>query len=103
MKCTSLRACFETTPVGGVLTGDPLIIPLQSNLKKASQVHLKSKADIRCVFETALRSICDLRTTDIAAKADQERRIAENGGADFIRQVGPQIKFTRAPMEFRIG
>ena len=54
-------------------------------------------------FETALRSICDLRTTDIAAKADQERRIAENGGADFIRQVGPQIKFTRAPMEFRIG
>ena len=54
-------------------------------------------------FETALRSLCDPRTTDIAAKADQERRIAENGGADFIRQVGPQINFTRAPMEFRIG
>jgi len=54
-------------------------------------------------FETALRSICDPRTTDIAAKADQERRIAENGGADFIRQEGPQINFTRAPMEFRIG
>jgi hypothetical protein len=27
VKCTSLRACFETTPVGDVLTGDPLIIP----------------------------------------------------------------------------
>ncbi len=54
-------------------------------------------------FERALGSICDPGTTDVAAKADQERRIGENGGEDLIRQVGPQINFTRAPMEFRLG
>ena len=54
-------------------------------------------------LERTLKSICDPHATDAAAKADQERRIIENGGADLIRQVGPQINFTRAPTEFRRG
>jgi choline-sulfatase len=54
-------------------------------------------------LERELKSICDPHATDAAAKADQERRIIENGGADLIRQVGPQINFTRAPTEFRLG
>lgn len=54
-------------------------------------------------FERALQAICDPGATDAAAKADQARLIAENGGEDLIRQVGPQINFTRAPVEFRVG
>jgi hypothetical protein len=54
-------------------------------------------------FVTALRSICDPRTTDMAAKAIRSVGLQQNGGADFIRKVGPLINFTRAPMEFRIG
>ena len=54
-------------------------------------------------FERALQALCDPDATDAAAKADQARLIAENGGEDLIRQVGPQISFTRAPVEFRVG
>jgi len=54
-------------------------------------------------FERALQAICDPGATDAAAKADQARLIAENGGEDLIRKVGPQINFTRAPVEFRAG
>jgi choline-sulfatase len=50
--------------------------------------------------EAALRAICDPEATDAQAKASQQARIAEHGGAEAVLAAGVKIPYTPAPDQF---
>lgn len=54
-------------------------------------------------FRRRLAAICDPDAVDVAAKADQQRRIEANGGETAVLAAGQQINFTRAPEQFRLS
>ena len=54
-------------------------------------------------FRRRLAAICDPVATDAAARTDQQRRIEANGGEAAILAASQQIKFTRAPEQFRLN
>jgi choline-sulfatase len=52
-------------------------------------------------FDTELRTILNPEATDARAKAAQRELLAHNGGETAMRAAGSNIKFTRAPEQFR--
>jgi choline-sulfatase len=51
-------------------------------------------------LEAGLRSICDPEDLDRQAKADQQRRIDEEGGVEAVIAAGVKIPYTPAPDQF---
>ena len=57
-------------------------------------------ASVLAECEAKLRAICDPEATDARAKASQQARLREHGGAEAVLAAGVKIPYTPAPEEF---
>jgi choline-sulfatase len=57
-------------------------------------------ASVREEAEARLRAICDPEATNARARASQQGRIAEHGGAEAMLAAGVKIPYTPAPDQF---